>query len=61
MPEQRGDKKDKLQGEGDYESGRKYQHDATDFTKTHDVEGIAREAEADLPEEEKRRDQKGRR
>ena len=54
MADKMGDKKDKLQGEGDYESGRKYQHDATDFTKSHDVEGLAHEAEADLSKEEYR-------
>jgi hypothetical protein len=34
-----------VQGEGDYISGRRYQKDVEEFTRTHDTEQLAREAE----------------
>ena len=39
---------DKIQGEGDYVSGKKYQDMQHEFAKTGDVEGKAREAEEAL-------------
>jgi hypothetical protein len=40
-----------VQGEGDYVSGRRYQKDARQFTKTHDTEKLAREAEPQSDDE----------
>lgn len=39
---------DKIQGEGDYESARRYQKDQHEFAKSGDVERKAREAEEAL-------------
>ena len=38
-------KRSKVQGEGDYESARRYQRDVTRFVDEHDTEELAREAE----------------
>jgi len=35
----------RVQGEGDYISGKRYQKDVEEFTRTHDTEKLAREAE----------------
>lgn len=35
----------RIQGEGDYISGHRYQEDAEEFARTHDTEKLAREAE----------------
>ena len=54
MPREEGRKnaKDKrapgnsrIQGEGDYVSGERYQKDAQEFARTHDVNKLARDAE----------------
>jgi hypothetical protein len=34
----------RIQGEGDYISGRRYQKDVEEFARTHDTERLAREA-----------------
>ena len=34
----------RIQGEGDYVSGRRYQKDQQEFVRTHDTEKLAREA-----------------
>ena len=34
----------RIQGEGDYVSGHRYQKDAEEFARTHDTEKLAREA-----------------
>ena len=43
--------KPKIQGEGDYESARRYRNDVEDYVKSADIERAAREAEPDSPEE----------
>ena len=35
----------RIQGEGDYISGERYQKDAEEFARTHDVNKLARDAE----------------
>ena len=35
----------RIQGEGDYISGERYQKDVEEFARTHDTEKLAREAE----------------
>ena len=35
----------RIQGEGDYVSGERYQKDAEEFARTHDVNKLARDAE----------------
>jgi len=39
------DRKNKVQGEGDYESARRYRKDVEDFVKNADIEQAARDAE----------------
>ena len=41
------DPKNKVQGEGDYESARRYRKDVEDFVKNADIEKAARDAEPD--------------
>jgi hypothetical protein len=43
--------KSKIQGEGDYESARRYRRDVEDYVKTADIERAARDAEPDSPEQ----------
>ena len=45
------DRKGKIQGEGDYESARRYRRDVEDYVKNADIDKAAREAEPDSPEE----------
>jgi hypothetical protein len=45
------DDKPKIQGEGDYESARRYRRDVEDYVKSADIERAAREAEPDSPEQ----------
>ena len=46
------DPDDKVQGEGDYESARRFNEKSRKFVKTHDVGKLGREAEPDSDEEE---------
>jgi hypothetical protein len=41
------DRKNKVQGEGDYESARRYRKDVEDYVKNADIEQAARDAEPD--------------
>lgn len=43
--------KPKIQGEGDYESARRYRQDVEDYVKTADIERAARDAKPDSSEE----------
>jgi hypothetical protein len=45
--------KDKIQGEGDYASARRYQEDATKAAKAGDIENKARQSEAEKAELER--------
>ena len=45
------DRKNKVQGEGDYESARRYRKDVEDFVKNADIEQAARDAEPDDEQE----------
>ena len=56
----RGNVKDKrapgnsrIQGEGDYVSGHRYQKDAEEFARSHDTERLAREAAPDTDAEKR--------
>jgi hypothetical protein len=50
-PTPAGHDEPKIQGEGDYESARRYRRDVEDYVKTADIDRAAREAEPDNPEE----------
>ncbi|MBV9346088.1 MAG: hypothetical protein JO341_14805 [Gammaproteobacteria bacterium] len=49
--ESQGSERDPVQGEGDYESARRYDRDVKRYVKTADVERAAREAEPRSEEE----------
>jgi len=40
-----------VQGEGDWKSGERYNDSLQEWGATHDAQALAREAEADLPED----------
>ena len=45
------DRKSKIQGEGDYESARRYRRDVEEYVENADIDQAARDAEPDSPEE----------